>query len=142
MRKQIKIKHISNPLRSPGGFNLLFINRLIQTFFGVISVLLGLFLMFALAFNGTVGERFVNYSFFLSGLLIIIFGCSKLRIVTNTVSVSLGLVSIVLYLPMVWQRFNYCETDIAGLEFDVFIIIFIIAAIAFKAKKEINIKNT
>jgi hypothetical protein len=114
------------------------INKIIQTIFGVISILLGLFLLFALVFNGSVGERFVNYSFFLCGLFLIIFGCSKLTIAASNVSASLGLISIVLYLPMVWQRFNFCETDITNVKFDVLIIMFIIVAIGFKGKKTIN----
>jgi len=103
--------------------------------FGAVLILLGLFLWFALVFNGSVGGKFVNYSFFFSGLVIIIFGFSKLTIGSNYVSFPLGLISIILYLPMVWERFNSCETDIEGLKFDVFIILFILMNMIFKPNK-------
>jgi hypothetical protein len=79
--------------------------RLAQTLdllaLGNALVLIGLFLWFALAFNVTVGETFVNYSFFVSALLIVIAGVMKnlnrnFKFFQRCCSIAL-----VLYLPMI-----------------------------------------
>jgi uncharacterized membrane protein HdeD (DUF308 family) len=115
------------------------INRLIQIALGILLIILGVFLLLALAFNGTVGETFVNYSFFLSSVLIISFGFSKIIKNKYTISVCLGIISIVLYLPMIWQRFNFAyETDKVGLKFDIWIVVLIITAIIIRPTKSVK----
>lgn len=115
------------------------IKILIQSVLGVVLVVLGLFLLFALAFNGSVGETFVNYSFFISAVLIIAFGISKIATVKNLVSMTLGIGSIVFYLPMIWQRFNFQYTDVSnGVFIDVWIIGILFTALIVKPNKSLN----
>ncbi len=115
------------------------INILIQSVFGVVLIVIGLFLLFALAFNGSVGETFVNYSFFTSALLIIAFGISKLATVKYSISMVLGIGSIVFYLPMVWQRFNFQYTNVSnGVFIDLGIIAILLTALIVKPNTSLN----
>jgi len=87
-----------------------------------------------LLFNGTVGETFVNYSFFVSAFLMIsggIFSTAKSASYTYLTRITLVL-ALISYLPMVWQRFNFTfGIDRGGLYFDVGILLYIIALIAY-----------
>lgn len=87
---------------------------------GIVLIIQGLFLWFALAFNVVVGETFVNYSLFTSALLMIVLGGSKFTKSKKSTSLILGLVSIAFYLPMVWQRLN--TNDTGTLLFDAWVI--------------------
>ena len=77
--------------------------RLIQIVLGIMLVLVGLFLLFALAFNGSVGEWFVNYSFFASSILIIACGITKIANRGKLTTIVLGFLGVIFYLPMIWQ---------------------------------------
>jgi hypothetical protein len=83
------------------------ISRLGLLTMGISLVVVGLFLLFALGFNGSVGGTFVNYTFFASALFILAAGATKilggnfkfLRIFCSA--------AMLLYLPMIWQRFDF-----------------------------------
>jgi hypothetical protein len=90
-------------------------------------ILLGLFLWFVLAFNGGIGETFVNYSLFSSALFMIISGV--LAIFNSTLNIARIFCALALtcYAPVIWQRFNFSSTpDWGGLSFDVVFIVLMI----------------
>jgi len=90
---------------------------------GLILILQGLFLLFALAFNGGVGEPFVNICFFISAVLMIVLGITKFFKTQRSTALWLGLAAIVFYLPMIWQRFNFSfGPDAGNLSFDTWIV--------------------
>jgi O-antigen ligase len=106
---------------------------------GILLILIALFLWFALAFNGGVGETFVNYSFFTSAFLILGLGISKIAGAPNKVAVSLGIAGVILYMPMIWQRFNFKSgLDNGGLCFDLVIMVIVILSVLFKPNKARN----
>lgn len=108
----------------------------IQSILGGILIILGLFLLFALAFNGSVGETFVNYSFFTSASLMIAFGISKLNKIRYPISMGLGITSMLLYFPMIWQRFNFKHTDVStGIYFDMWVIAILLISLIIKPNK-------
>jgi hypothetical protein len=101
--------------------------------------ILGLFLLFALAFNGSVGETFVNYSFFTSATLMIAFGSSKIAKAKYSITMSLGIASTMFYLPMIWQRFNFSYTDISeGIYFDFWVIAILLVSLICKPNKSLK----
>lgn len=107
-----------------------------QTSLGILLILQGLFLWFALAFNGSVGETFVNYSFFTSALFMLITGGLKIANSNWQKIAIFGGLSIVLYLPMIWQRFQFRSgTDSPGLYFDCGVILVLVFSILFKPNK-------
>lgn len=90
-------------------------------------IFLGLFLWFALSFNGSVGEQFVNYSFFTSALLMIISGVIGIIKSKYQLSSYFCIAALLCYLPMIWQRFNFkFGTDSGGLYFDIAIVTFMV----------------
>lgn len=106
---------------------------------GIVLVLLGLFLWFALAFNGSVGVKFVNYTFFASALSMLIAG--SIRIVHGNLKSFQVFCSIALalYIPMIWQRVNFnFGVDLFGLIFDIFIVIFLTFCITHKPNKSVK----
>lgn len=117
---------------------------LAQIGLGIILIIQGLFLWFVLAFNGGVGESFVNYSFFVSALLMIILGGVKFFKSKRSISLILGLASIAFYLPMIWQRFDYkYGPDTGSLSFDTWVIGILLYACINKPNKLINrMENT
>ncbi len=95
---------------------------------GAILIGQGLFLLFAFAFNGSVGEKFVNISFCISALTMIILGVSKLVKPDFRFNFILGIVGIVLYLPMIWQRYqyDYCsDCTVKSLDLLIILVLFI-----------------
>ena len=104
-----------------------------QSALGTLLIVQGLFLLFALAFNGSVGETFVNYSFFSSACAMLITGGLKIAKANWRIIAGVGLASIILYLPMIWQRFNFRSgTDYTGLYFDLGIITIMLISILCK----------
>lgn len=90
---------------------------------GVGFILLGLFLWFALAFNGGIGSSFYNFSLFTSALFMIITGSLAVFSINNNGSRRTCLVALVCYLPVVWKRIDCLnDPDAAGLLFDVIFI--------------------
>ena len=89
---------------------------------------LGLFLWFALLFNGGVGTELVNIAFFSSGLFMIVSGVftlvrKKTHKITELTFVAIAFIS---YLPMVWQRFAFGSgIDSGGLVFDTIILAYL-----------------
>lgn len=93
---------------------------------GLISV--GLFVWFVLAFNGSVGAPFVDSSFFMSALFMVVSGALTLAKVKPSVANALCALALLFYLPMIWQRFNFkFNTDWVGLGFDGLIVVFLLA---------------
>lgn len=109
--------------------------RILQTVAGVVLIVVGLFLWFALAFNGSVGEDFVNYSFFTSAALMIAFGASKIANTKYSISIFLGMGSVILYLPMIWQRFNFSYTNVSdGIYFDFWVVAILLLSLLLKPR--------
>ena len=97
--------------------------KITQASLGKLLIGMALFLSFALTFNGGIGETFVNYSFFTSALLILCLGVYKLIGAARKLIFTLGGLSIVFYLPLIWQRFNFrYGLDSGGLYFDLVIL--------------------
>ena len=97
--------------------------KITQASLGKLLIGMALFLSFALTFNGGIGETFVNYSFFTSALLILCLGVCKLIGAARKLIFTLGGLSIVFYLPLIWQRFNFrYGLDSGGLYFDLVIL--------------------
>lgn len=106
---------------------------------GMILVFLGLFLLFALAFNGSVGTDFVDRSFFASGLLMVIAGIATGLKSNFYIMKILCSLSLLCYLPMIWQRFNFnFGVDWVGFVFDIAIAAFLIFLIVVKPNKQIQ----
>ncbi len=113
--------------------------RLIQIVLGIMLVLVGLFLLFALAFNGSVGEWFVNYSFFASSILIIACGITKIANRGKLTTIVLGFLGVIFYLPMIWQRFNFGrEVNTDNITFDIILISGVLVASLLNPKKRSN----
>ena len=99
----------------------------------IVLIFLGLFLWFALAFNGSVGVAFVNYTFFASALFMLIAGGVRMVLGNSKPFRFLSSIALVLYIPMVWQRFNFNSgVGLAGLIFDIFIVVFLILCLTRK----------
>ena len=105
---------------------------------GIILVMLGLFLLFAFAFNGSVGVTFVNYTFGASALSMLIAGSIRsVRGNLKSVQVFCSM-ALALYLPMIWQRFNFSfSVDSVGLTLDIFIVLFLTFCITRKPKESV-----
>ena len=94
---------------------------------GIGLILIGLFLWFTLAFNGSVGETFVNYAFFLSALFMVIAGSLRVALSNSVTSKFVCVAALVCYLPMIWQRFNFkFNADWVGFCFDLIFVLFMI----------------
>jgi len=106
---------------------------------GITFIFLGSFLWFSMAFNGGVGETFVDFSFFASALFMIITGSltitnSNWKTVRNFCSMAL-----ICYLPMIWQRFNFSfSTDWGGLFFDIIFVVLMVVFILKKPNKSLK----
>ncbi len=110
---------------------------------GIALIGLGLFLWFALAFNGGIGEPFVNYSFFTSALFMIIAG--SMRIVKSKPNIARILceIALVAYMPMIWQRFNFTfGTDWGGFYFDIAIVVFMLIFLTIKGPAQIPVSSS
>ena len=69
---------------------------------GVALIFLGLFLWFSLAFNGGVGQPFVNYSFFTSALFMVVAGSLKIANSKLKITRYFCAAALITYLPMIW----------------------------------------
>ena len=106
---------------------------------GIALIVLGLFLWFALAFNGSVGETFVDYSFFTSAALMIVAGILRLVKGKSNLARMVGALAFLSYMPMIWQRFNFSSsTDSVGLYFDIGIIVFLLIFIAINPSRKLK----
>jgi len=86
-------------------------------------VILGLFIWFALAFNGGVGASFVNYAALACGMLLIVAGSWRLLKLQWQTARAICTAAILAYLPMIWQRTQFqFDTDWVGFGFDAFFI--------------------
>lgn len=103
---------------------------------GIALIFLGLFLWFVLSFNGSVGEQFVNYTFFASALFMIISGAIKTITTKSEISRNFCIAALLCYLPMIWQRFNFnFGIDSSGLYFDIAIVTFMVIFISKNLNK-------
>jgi hypothetical protein len=106
---------------------------------GITFIFIGLFLWFTMAFNGGVGTDFVNYSFFASGLFMIITGSLAIKISNLKKARIFCSVALVCYLPMIWQRFNFSfGTDWVGLCFDILFVVLMVIFILKKPDKSLK----
>jgi hypothetical protein len=106
---------------------------------GIALIVIGLFLCFALAFNGSVGADYVDQSFFTSGLLMVITGITiSLKDNWNVVRI-LCVLSLLTYLPMIWQRFNFSfGVNWVGVIFDIAIAGYLVILIVKKPNKSLK----
>ena len=105
----------------------------VQAVMGIVLILQGLFLWFVLAFNGSVGATFVNYSLFISALLMIIAGGLKISKIQKNLTNFFCLTALILYLPMIWQRFQFsrgAEIDVGVLYFDIGVIVILLISLS------------
>ena len=106
---------------------------------GIALIILGLFLWFALLFNGSVGEPFVNYSFFASALFMVITGSLKIAKAESKIVRSFCAAALLTYIPMIWQRFSFTfGTDWIGFYFDIGIVVFMLIFISSKPNKSLK----
>lgn len=113
------------------------LNNIAQIASGFILIILGLFLLFMLAFNGTVGEKFVDFSLFTSGSLIIGLGIAKIVKTKSKYVLPLGSLCIVFYLPMIWQQFQFGNgIELSDLGFDFCVIFVVLIAMLLKPRTE------
>jgi len=106
---------------------------------GMTFIFIGLCLWFAIAFNGGVGEGFVNYSFFTSALFMIITGSLAIKCTNFKKARIFCLAALVCYLPMIWQRFNFSfGTDWGGLFFDIIFVALMLIFILKKPNKSLK----
>ena len=110
--------------------------KITQESVGVLLILIAFFLWFSLVFSGGVGVTFVNYSLFVSALLIFWLGISSITEAPRKVVLLLGTLSIFFYIPVILQRFDFkFGLDSAGLTLDLIIIIFVFIATRYKTDK-------
>ena len=89
-----------------------------------------------MAFNGGVGETFVNYSFFASALFMIITGVLATTKFNRKAARNFFYMAFICYLPMIWQRFFHSfGPDWVGLFFD---IIFVVLMVIFKKPYKVS----
>lgn len=105
---------------------------------GIILIVIGFFLCFTLAFNGGIGTPFVNYSLLISAMLMVTGGILRLIYIKWLVVRSIAIVSLICYLPVIWQRFNFgSNVDWIGLYFDIAIIVFVLFFVFIEPEKKI-----
>lgn len=106
---------------------------------GIALIVIGFFLLFAFAFNGSVGEDFVNKWFVTSAILLMITGVVVLLKTNWNVVRVFCVFSLLAYSPMIWQRFNFgFGVNWAGLVFDIGLVIFIVVLISKKTNKSLK----
>lgn len=101
---------------------------------GVLLILTALFLWFALAFNGSVGSTLVNYSLFSSAFFMLILGVLKIINAPKKALHIFGSLTIILYLPLIWQRFDTNWYELSILCFDFALVSMVIYASQQKQK--------
>ena len=106
---------------------------------GITLIIVGLFLLFAFGFNGSVGTDFVNSSFVTSAWLMILAGTLRTTNLNWKAARITCIAALIAYLPMIWQRFNYkFSVDEAGLLFDIMFVVLMVAFIYNKPNKAIK----
>lgn len=106
---------------------------------GIALIVIGFFLIFALGFNGSVGNDFVDKSFFTSAILLMVTGVVVLVKANWNIVRVLCVISLFAYTPMIWQRFNFSfGVDWGGLVFDMGLVIFIIFVIIKNPNKSLK----
>jgi hypothetical protein len=106
---------------------------------GIALIVIGFFLLFAFAFNGSVGTEFVNKSFVSSAILLMITGVVVLLKANWNIVRVFSVISLLTYSPMIWQRFNFSfGVDWGGLVFDIGLVIFVIYLIIKKPNKSLK----
>ncbi|MDY6867803.1 MAG: hypothetical protein SVT56_07840 [Chloroflexota bacterium] len=74
---------------------------------GIALIVIGFFLLFAFAFNGSVGTDFVDKSFVTSAILLMVTGVVVLLKANWNVVRVFCVISLLSYSAMIWQRFNF-----------------------------------
>ena len=100
-------------------------------------IFLGVFLWFAMAFNGGIGSVFVNWAAFASGLSMVAAGTAYIARWGAVYTRVLGVCALGGYLPVVWQRFHMrYGPDWVGLVFDgVYVVCLLAVIVRGKAAK-------
>lgn len=105
-------------------------------------IFIGLFLLFAIGFNGGIGEPFVTYSAVCAGLLMVIAGTLGAAAKSRKIIVVVATAALVCYLPVLWQRFNLTFfVDWVGVFLDCLYILAMVAMI-ISNKPNNQIKQT
>ena len=102
---------------------------------GLLTILMGAFLLFAIAFNGIVSESLYVSSANATGFILIILGF-VITLSEKQKSKPIFYLAIctgILYLPVIQHRFTLNEIDFGGLFADAFYI-FLISTIIYKYK--------
>ena len=109
---------------------------------GITLIFAGLFLLFALAFNGGVGETLVNYSFFACALFMVIAGTLKIAKPATKIVRYLCCAALAAYIPMIWQRFHFgFDSDWVGFSLDAGIVLFLLVVIASNPGSKSDLKR-
>lgn len=100
-----------------------------------IAIIFGVFLLFALMFNGGIGSTLSNISAILSGISLMMFGIRSGSYKKINPKFFLSIFAGLTYLPIVYGRFNgRYETDWEGFKCDI-IFLLLIVALSFKYRK-------
>jgi hypothetical protein len=100
-------------------------------------IFLGLFLWFAIAFNGGIGEPFVNYLAIASGLFMVVTGIMIIKKYTVSSIRIISMLAIITYSAVIWQRFNFSYgIDWGGIVFDcIYVVLLLWVIIRCKPNK-------
>lgn len=106
-----------------------------------LSVLLGLFLLFALLYNAETGSILITTSLIIAGCALILFAAPSGRYNKTNPKFKLALFAGATYSPSVYNRFSGCYgVDWGGFKGDIFYIVFIcILAIWYKLQQQTEI---
>jgi hypothetical protein len=94
---------------------------------GIAAICIGVFIVFAVTFNGGLGHAIYTYSACISAMTMILAGLASFeaswRWITPWLLGAAGLV----YVPVIYQRFDCtCGADWGGLVFDGLFVIFLL----------------
>lgn len=103
-----------------------------------VGVGVGIFLLFALLFNGGTGVSLITYSVVLTGIILIMVGIISFS--NNVFPFVLSIVACLSYIPVMYLSFNTSYgVDWAALILDAIIIFIIIKlAVGFKPNKSLK----
>lgn len=115
--------------------------KIITILLNSLSVLLGLFLLFALLYNAGTRNILITTSLVISGCALILFAAPSGRRNKTKPKFKLALLAGATYSPSVYNRFSGCYgVDWGGFKGDIFYLVFIcILAIWYKLQQQTEI---